>query len=68
MTLDAQLLAAHAAANKAVLVDLYTKAADEARTTDAACFYLTHAYVFALETNAPTKDALHERLRQHGRV
>jgi len=68
MTLDAQLLAAHAADDKPALVALYTKAADSAVSIDAACFYLTHAYVYALEIDDPTKDELHARLRNHGRV
>lgn len=68
MTLDAQFLAAHAADDKATLVDLYTQAADQADTLDAACFYLTHAYVFALEINAPTTADLFARLRAHGRA
>ena len=68
MTLDAQLLAAHTQDDKTALVRLYTQAADSAGTLDAACFYLTHAYVFALEIDAPDQDALHARLRKHGRV
>ena len=50
--LDAALLQAHAASDTPLLSRLYTEAADRAEAegkTDAACFYLTHAYVFALE-------------------
>lgn len=68
--LDAALLAAHASGDYAALVDLYTKAADEAETSgdiDAACFFLTHAYVFALEAGSPVAKVLHARLVAHGR-
>ena len=65
--LDAQLLRAHAADDRRALVTLYSRAADGAPDTDAACFYLTHAYVFALETGAPEAPALHARLKAQGR-
>ena len=66
--LDDALLAAHAADDKPALVALYAQAADQAKDVDAACFYLTHAYVFALETGHRDRDALHKRLAAHGRV
>lgn len=59
--LDAQLLAAHAVEDRNALIQLYQLAADQAATLDAACFYLTHAYVFALE--AAHKDVEQIRLR-----
>jgi hypothetical protein len=67
--LDARLLCAHAAEDTPALVDLYTAAADriEAQDLDAACFYLTHAYVFALELDHPACPALRARLVAHGR-
>jgi hypothetical protein len=65
--LDAQLLAAHEANDTAALVGLYTEAANETDDIDAACFYLTHAYVFALERGDPTAQTLRERLASHGR-
>ena len=68
--LDAKLLAAHAAGDAVRLVALYTEAADgrEAQNDiDAACFYLTHAYVFALEAGLPEAARLNERLAAHGR-
>ncbi len=67
-TLDAQLLNAHASGDKPALVTLYAKAADGADTIDAACFYLTHAYIFALELDHRDVAALHARLSKHGRV
>lgn len=67
--LDDALLAAHAAQDTQALIRLYTQAANEteARDLDAACFYLTHAYVFALERGAAEAAALRARLATHGR-
>ena len=65
--LDAQLLAAHDAGNTAALITLYAQAADEAGDIDTTCFYLTHAYVFALEVGHPDTDMLRARLVKHGR-
>jgi len=48
-------------------VSLYTQAADHTDDVDAACFYLTHAYVFALERGDKAADALRERLAARGR-
>jgi hypothetical protein len=51
-------------------VHLYAEAGDRAEAAgeiDAACFFLTHAYVFALASGAPEADALHARLLTHGR-
>lgn len=65
--LDAAMIRAHAAGDHAALVRHYAQAADQAADLDAACFYLTHAYVFALEAGAPEAQALHARLVAHGR-
>ena len=69
--LDAALIAAHEAGDGRRLVALYTQAADRARDTDgdvdAECFYLTQAYVFALQTGAEEADAIHARLKAYGR-
>ena len=68
--LDAALLAAHAAGDEAALSRLYTDAADAcdvAGDVDAACFFLTHAYVFALSAGLPSADRLNARLAAHGR-
>jgi hypothetical protein len=68
--LDAALLAAHAARDELALARLYACAADAAEArgeTDAACFFLTQAYVFALCAGAAEADALHARLLAHGR-
>ncbi len=66
--LDAEMLAAHENDDGPALVALYAQAADEADDIDAACFYLTHAYIFALELGRPEVQALHARLDAHGRV
>ncbi len=65
--LDAQMIAAHEARDQEALIRLYTQAADQANDLTASCFYLTHAYVFALEAGAPEAPALHARLKAQGR-
>ena len=65
--LNRRLLQAHETQDKAALVRLYTEAADGAADQDAACFYLTHAYVFALEISDPQAPHLHARLVALGR-
>lgn len=68
--LDAALIAAHEARDWRRLVGLYTEAAEtsEARgEIDAACFFLTHAYVFALQTADDRAAELHRRLKERGR-
>ncbi|MDP5086119.1 MAG: hypothetical protein NWQ23_11915 [Yoonia sp.] len=67
-SLQDRLLAAHARDDRAGLVALYTEAADTAADLDAACFYLTHAYIFALEKGDPVTKSLYDRLKVHGRV
>lgn len=68
--LDAALLKAHEDEDVRTLVLLYSEAADMADASgdvEAMCFYLTQAYVFALEIGAPEADALHARLKTEGR-
>ena len=68
--LDASLLAAHEAGDHAALVRLYRQAGEEreeAGDIDAACFYYTHAYVFALESGHEAASELLGRLVRHGR-
>ncbi|MEM7724705.1 MAG: hypothetical protein AAF376_20450 [Pseudomonadota bacterium] len=59
--LDAALLAAHAAGDRAALISLYAQAA-EASDGEASAFYLTHAYVFALEAGDGRASSLKDRL------
>ncbi len=68
--LEAALLQAHSANDLPELVRLYTAAADreeQANQTDRACFFLTHAWIFALEAGDPRSHALKARLVAHGR-
>lgn len=70
-TLDTALLDAHDRNDQEALVRLYTLAGDEAelrQDIDAACFYLTHAFVFALESGAPEAAVLNKRLADRGRA
>jgi hypothetical protein len=59
--LDAALLAAHAKADRPALIGLYAEAAETATGT-AAAFYLTHAFVFALEAGDARAPVLKARL------
>ena len=68
ITLDDRLFDAHARDDRTGLIALYAEAADAADNVDAACFYLTHAYVFALEKGDPVTDVLYQRLKAEGRV
>lgn len=66
--LNARVIAAHASGDQAALVTLYTQAADATDDVDTACFYLTHAYIFALELGHADVPTLHARLAHHSRV
>ena len=71
LLLDAALLEAHAQGNTAELVCLYTLAAENALDTGderAADFYLTHAFIFALEKGGPEAGVLNIRLAERGRM
>ena len=68
MSLDAELLAAHAAGDVEALITLYTRASEEAVKDVAQGFYLTHASVFALEAGDARAEGLAERLRVQGRL
>lgn len=68
--LELALLKAHAEEDKPALVDLYTEAGNRCEAdgdTNAACFYLTHAYVFALDAGAPEAAELNKRLFEYDR-
>ena len=69
--LETRLLAAHSDGDIDALVHLYTEAADLAEACDnidAACFYLTHAFVFALESGAAEAKSLNARLVAYDRA
>jgi hypothetical protein len=65
--LDARLLRAHEDADTDALVALYTEAGRVADNETARGFYLTHAYVFALEAGMPEARDLKQRLIDMGR-
>ncbi|WP_187431598.1 hypothetical protein ROLI_022700 [Roseobacter fucihabitans] len=65
--LDDRLILAHEAQDGRALVDLYTEAAQLAEEEDARAFYLTHAFVFALEQGAPQVAQLRQQLIEMGR-
>ena len=69
--LDAALLDAHAAGDGARLSILYGEAADalhQAGDTDAAAFYRTQAFIFALEAGSPDAARHAIILREAGRL
>lgn len=69
--LDRDLLEAHAQEDHEALVHLYKAAGDHseaAGNADAAGFYLTHAFVFALEAGSPEAPNLNARLAEQGRA
>lgn len=68
--LDDRLREAHEADDVARLIALYTEAADRREAdgeVDAACFYLTHAFVYALQAGDPAAELLQRRLWTYGR-
>jgi hypothetical protein len=68
--LDDKLRAAHYDGAHYELVDLYESAAMQAfdrQEVDRACFYLTHSYIFALETRHPSCRKIHSILVKHDR-
>ncbi len=69
--LDASLIAAHADGDTDKLSGLYERAASalmRAGDIDAACFFLTQAYVFALEAGASDAERLKNLLAARGRI
>ena len=68
--LEADLLEAHASDDRAALVRLYTKAAEGEEADgriDRACFFLTYAWIYALEAGFDEASVLKARLVSHGR-
>jgi len=68
--LEAALLAAHDKSDLQALVVLYRQAGEAKEQDgdlDAACFYYTHAFVFALETGHPDRHLLNSKLVGFGR-
>ena len=69
--IDARILAAHEERDQPLLSTLYREAAlvlEAGGDTDAACFYFTQAYVFALEAGrVELADDIWQRLSTYGR-
>jgi hypothetical protein len=65
--LDQCILDAHARGDGAALARLYHAAAEHENTPEAKAFFLTQAYVFALEANAPEVPELRALLVALGR-
>lgn len=65
--LDQDLLKAHEEGDTSRLCVLYHQAALACDDLDAACFYATHAYVFALECDHPLRPTIHAFLVKHNR-
>jgi len=69
--LHEQLLAAHQAKDLLALTELYTAAANKEQSlgeVSAMCFFLTQAYVHALQSGHASCEQLHARLAEHGRI
>jgi spore coat protein U-like protein len=67
---EQQIQQAHHSGNMVLLSTLYAQAADQLEADgdiDAACFYLTQAYVFALDAGLDTATTYKKRLVAHGR-
>lgn len=61
------ILQAHDQRDQRALVDLYHQAAQTAASVDEACFFATHAYIFALEIAHSKTAELHRFLCKHKR-
>ena len=69
--LERELLAAHEAGDGEALTGLYALVADKAEASDdidSAAFFLTHAWIFALERGDARAEAIRARLANWGRV
>ncbi len=60
--LDTRLLAAHATNDRAALIALYKEASEAAADDTPKRFYLTHAYVYALEAGSAEVNDLRAQL------
>lgn len=70
-TLGQVLLNAHASGDSALIAKAYLTVADLAEAdgdSDQAAFFLTHAWVYALEAGDPLAEAIRARLARDGRV
>lgn len=65
--LDARLLAAHAQRDQRLLVSLYREAISTTQDPDEIGFFLTQAYVYALDSDHPDAPDLRRQLIALGR-
>lgn len=65
--LNAKLLRAHEVGDGPLLAKLYAKAAGASDDALQSSFYLTHAYVFALEAGLPEAKDYHQQLKLMGK-
>lgn len=68
---ERRILAAHADEDIAALARLYREAGEQAEAEgarDRAAFFLTHAWIFALEAGLEEADSLRDVLRSWGRA
>ncbi|GAA6190790.1 hypothetical protein [Phaeobacter sp. NW0010-22] len=61
-TLETDLLKAHEKGDQISLVALYRQAAEQTADPTARAFFLTHAYVFALESGLAAAQDIHLQL------
>ncbi|MCV2892851.1 hypothetical protein [Lentibacter sp. XHP0401] len=66
--LHSRLLSAHEHDDHEELIVLYTEAADQSNDVIKESFFLTHAFVFALEADDVRADGLRDRLHGMGRI
>ncbi|WP_143152640.1 hypothetical protein [Marivita hallyeonensis] len=66
-SLHEALLEAHAKGDKRALMALYEDAAEQSTDDDAVGFFLTHAYIFALDCGDARATELRGRLVSMGR-
>ena len=66
--LNARISDAHARNDKDGLIKLYHQAAQDSQDADETCFFLTYAYIFALETGHPLTHDLAQKLQSYGRL
>jgi L-alanine-DL-glutamate epimerase-like enolase superfamily enzyme len=69
--LETAILDAHGRHDGAALAELYGEAASRHEAlgnTDAACFFYTQAFVFALEAGSPSAEDHAAILRRHRRL
>ena len=65
--LDQALLDAHARDDRATLITLYQQAAQDAASEQARGFFLTQAFIYALECGDRQAETLRQRLAEMGR-